>query len=81
VKENNSRIISLEKTVNDLKESYRSNINIIKNKVQKKWDFPIKTLKQLDDFEDKLNNEKFKTNIVSYFNYNNSKVINTLNNF
>jgi len=67
VKENNYKITRLENTINDLKESYRDT-NTIKNKEHKTWDFPIKSLEELDNFEEKLNDDQFKSIVVSSCN-------------
>ncbi|KAL5233023.1 hypothetical protein ACI65C_001097 [Semiaphis heraclei] len=63
VKENNYKITRLENTINDLKQSHRDT-NIYQHKDKKTWDFPIKTLEELDKFEEKLNDDQFKSNVI-----------------
>lgn len=69
IKENNYKLTRLENTINDMKEFYRNTNNVIHQHTENKtWDFPIKTLDELDNFEEKLSDDQFKSNVVSFIN-------------
>lgn len=68
MKENNYKITRLENSINELKDLYRPGNCITNNQHLNTWNFPIKTVEELENFEEKLNDDEFKSNIVSFSN-------------
>ncbi|KAL5246291.1 hypothetical protein ACI65C_013699 [Semiaphis heraclei] len=65
IKENNYKLTRLENTINDMKEFYRNTNNVIHQRTENKtWDFPIKALDELENFEEKLSDDQFKSNVI-----------------